>query len=189
MSKTRNERKRNREQVLLYVSVAVWAVLITALLSVWLHKAIPEDNDSDPVQEAPETQETAVMVIPPKVVVAENAMTPEEPELDKLPMIENATMTHYCLCEKCCGKEPDHPAYGITASGRAAEPYKSVAVDPFLIELGSTVYVDYGDGVIHEYRADDTGSGVAGAHIDLCVSSHEEALELGIKTVKVWYER
>lgn len=190
MSKTRNERRRNKELIALYVSVAVWAVLITALLGAWLHKAVLEDKDSAPAQEATEELQMHVVVIPQEVVVAETAPTTEEPDVDleKLPMIKNATLTHYCICEKCCGKAPDHPAYGITASGREAEPYKSVAVDPFMIELGSRVYVDYGDGVIHEYRADDTGSGVAGAHIDLCVSSHEEALELGIKTVKVWWD-
>lgn len=116
-------------------------------------------------------------------------VVPEEPEnpMEHLPSIENATLTHYCICEECCGKTPDHPAYGITASGREAEPNVSVAVDPVVIPLGSTVYVDYGDGEIAEYRADDTGSGVAGAHIDLCVADHEQALELGVKTVKVWW--
>lgn len=128
---------------------------------------------------------------PVEVVTVEYIeVSPEEPEnpMEHLPSIENATLTHYCICEKCCGKDETHPAYGITASGREAEPYLSVAVDPFLIPLGSKVYVDYGDGDIKEYRADDTGSGVTGAHIDLCVSDHEEASELGRKTVKVWYE-
>jgi hypothetical protein len=40
-------------------------------------------------------------------------------------MIEGVLLTHYCICEKCCGKTPDHPAYGITASGREAVPYIS----------------------------------------------------------------
>lgn len=108
-------------------------------------------------------------------------------DLTKMKQIENATLTHYCICKKCCGKDEDHPAYGITASGRKAEPYVSVAVDPILIPLGSTVYIDYGDGEIHEFRADDTGSAIAGAKIDLCVSDHQEALELGVKTARVWW--
>ena len=179
---TRNQRKRKREEIALYASVAVWAVLITAIFFTWARSEAREYKDTACVEEAPEAQEAPVVRL---------LELPEEPavDLNKLPMIENAKLTHYCICEKCCGKDPDHPAYGITASGREAEPYKSVAVDPFLIELGGKVYVDYGDGVIHEYRADDTGSGVAGAHIDLCVSSHEEALELGVKTVRVWYEK
>lgn len=99
--------------------------------------------------------------------------------------IENAKVTHYCICKKCCGKDESHPDYGITASGRPAEPYYSIAVDPNVIELGSIVEVDYGDGELHRYRADDTGSGVSGAHIDVCVSSHGEAWNLGVKTATV----
>lgn len=131
--------------------------------------------------------------IPPLAVVSEAAETApqraasaHEPRYSRI--IENATVTHYCICEKCCGKSPDHPAYGITASGREAVPGYSVAVDPILIELGSTLYLDFGDGVLQECRADDTGSAVTGAHIDLCVADHQEALELGVRTAAVYIE-
>lgn len=101
--------------------------------------------------------------------------------------LDDVKVTHYCACQKCCGKTPDHPAYGITASGRRLAPYVSVAVDPALIPLGSTVIADYGDGVLHYYRADDTGSGVNGAHLDLAVTDHQEALELGVRTATVYW--
>lgn len=45
----------------------------------------------------------------------------------------------------------------------------------------------YGDGEIHYYRADDTGSGVTGRHIDLCAGSHEEALQMGRRTATVYW--
>ena len=63
----------------------------------------------------------------------------------------------------------------------------SVAVDPSVIPLGSTVLIDYGDGIIHDYVADDTGSGVKGKHIDVCVEDHETAIELGLKRATVWF--
>ena len=47
--------------------------------------------------------------------------------------------------------------------------------------------VDYGDGEIHYYRADDTGSGVTGRHIDLCAGSHGEALQMGRRTATVYW--
>lgn len=112
-------------------------------------------------------------------------LTVSEPKLEKL---DNILLTHYCICEKCCGKTPDHPAYGITHSGRTAEPYISVAVDPDVIPLGSTVWLAYGDGRIVECRADDTGGAINGARIDLCVSSHSEALELGIDYITVYWK-
>lgn len=123
---------------------------------------------------------------------------PEEEENEKIEAallaraekIENVKVTHYCICETCCGKTPEDPAYGITASGLRATTGVSVGVDPSVIPLGADVLVDYGDGTgLHYYRADDTGSGVTGAHIDLCVSSHREAEELGIRRATVYWTK
>lgn len=97
-------------------------------------------------------------------------------------VIQDCTVSHYDCCVECCGKDD-----GITASGRKAVPGVTVAVDPSIIPLGSDVLVDYGDGEIHYYRADDTGSAVKGAHIDLCVSSHEEANQLGLRKATVYW--
>ena len=101
--------------------------------------------------------------------------------------LDQVTVSHYCICSICCGKEAGEPGYGITASGVPAEPGVSIAVDPAVIPLGSTVAVDYGDGELHYYRADDTGSNVDGSHIDLCMESHEAALRAGIKTATIWW--
>jgi len=102
--------------------------------------------------------------------------------LEKASVIENCTVTHYAVCVACCGNDN-----GITASGIKAVPYVSVAVDPSIIPLGSDVLVDYGDGEINYYKADDTGSGVTGGHIDLCVEDYETAKEMGVKTATVYY--
>ena len=123
----------------------------------------------------------------------EHAEEPSENELieqallAKATRLDDVTITHYCICKKCCGKDPDDPGYGITASGRKATPGVSVAVDPSVIPLGSDVLVDYGDGEIHYYRADDTGGAVKGKHIDLCMASHEEALQAGVQKATVWF--
>ena len=124
------------------------------------------------------------------------AQEPEEPEnelieaalLASAHRLDNVTVTHYCICQQCCGKAPDHPAYGITASGTRATPYRTVAVDPSVIPLGADVLVDYGDGAgLRRYRAEDTGGAVKGNHIDLCVGSHAEALQLGRRTATVYW--
>lgn len=95
-------------------------------------------------------------------------------------VIEDCVVTHYDCCIKCCGKDD-----GITASGVQATPGVTVAVDPNVIPLGADVLVDYGDGEIHYYRADDLGP--IGDHIDLCVASHDEALQLGRRTATVYW--
>lgn len=125
---------------------------------------------------------------PPIMDAGEEAS--EEPENERIEaallarahLIEDCTVTHYDVCETCCGS-----AGGITDSGVRAAPYITCAVDPAVIPLGSDLLVDYGDGELHYYRADDTGTGVLGSHIDLCVSSHAEALDLGVRTADVYW--
>lgn len=96
--------------------------------------------------------------------------------------LEGVTVTYYDCCVACCGKSD-----GITYSGTRAVPYETCAVDPDVIPLGSAVIVDYGDGVLHHYRAEDVGGGVKGNHIDICVASHEEALAMGRSTATVYW--
>ena len=102
--------------------------------------------------------------------------------LGKAHIIEDCTVTHYDCCVACCGKDD-----GITASGEQATPGVTVAVDPDVIPLGSDVLVDYGDGEIHYYRADDVGAAIKGNKLDLCVSSHQEAINLGARTATVYW--
>ena len=127
---------------------------------------------------------------PPSSAITDNGRltgddTPaQEPlRLDQAHVLEGVTITHYDVCEQCCGK-----ADGITASGAHATPYSTVAVDPSVIPLGAVLLVDYGDGAgLRRYRAEDTGDAIKGNRIDLCVGSHAEALQLGRRTATVYW--
>lgn len=127
---------------------------------------------------------------PPSSAITDNGRlsgddTPaQEPlRLDQAHVLENVTVTHYDCCVECCGKVD-----GLTASGTHATPYSTVAVDPSVIPLGADVLVDYGDGAgLRRYRAEDTGGAVKGNHIDLCVGSHAEALQLSKRTATVYW--
>lgn len=99
--------------------------------------------------------------------------------------ILNCTVTYYCaeLYEHICGNGD-----GLTATGAPVVPYETCAVDPGMIPLGSTVWVDYGDGVLHEYIAQDVGGAVVGGHVDLAVTTHAEADECGRRTATVYWK-
>ena len=175
----KRRRKVNPYRLWYLIVIIAWAILIAALL--W------------PVEKPKVTETVTEEVTEPAIYIMEEADDQvEEPDdqidLARLKQIENATITAYCICKECCGKDESHPAYGITASGRPAEPYLSVAVDSILIPLGSTVYLDYGDGELLQFRADDTGSGVAGAHVDICYPDHQSALEHGVQVARVYWE-
>ena len=74
--------------------------------------------------------------------------------------------------------EEEGTAWGITRSGTRARP-GVVAVDPRVIPLGSRVRIAGLPGV---YRAEDTGGGIIGAHVDVFMESRDEALRFGRQT-------
>ena len=57
-----------------------------------------------------------------------------------------------------------------------------VAVDPYVIPLGTRVHVDgYGDAI-----AGDVGGAIRGRRIDLCFNTYEEAIQFGRRNVTVY---
>ncbi len=101
-------------------------------------------------------------------------------ELDALKEKQNSlqflgyfTITHYSI--DSCGKLPSHPTYGITATGTYATAGRTIAVDPRIIPYGSNVTING-----HTYIAEDTGGGIKGNKIDICVSSNSEAMQKGV---------
>ena len=96
-------------------------------------------------------------------------------------------LTAYCSCETCCGKwalnrpldEAGEPIV-YTASGAVAEAGVTVAVDPDVIPLGSTVVI-----AGQEYIAEDIGGAIQGNRIDVYMASHEAAEQAGVKYAEV----
>lgn len=138
-------------------------------------------NGTEPADELPESVETPVVA----QVAQPIPETPEETPTQTANKILNCTVTYYC-CElrpHICGTGD-----GLTASGAPVTAGVSCAVDPGLIPLGSTVWVDYGDGELHKYIAQDVGAWVVGGHIDLAVATHDEALQMGRRTATVYWQ-
>ena len=178
--------KLNLARLALILAVIAWAIIAVSVL------VTPVNADAVPSGESQEDDGR----IPGDDIPATTRcyMTEEEIQEDfenyyilnallaKANKIENVKVSHYCCCVKCCGKDD-----GITYSGVKATPGVTVAVDTSIIPLGSDVLVDYGDGVINYYRADDTGSSIKGNELDLCVSSHQDAINIGVRTATVYW--
>lgn len=97
------------------------------------------------------------------------------------------TATAYDLSFESCGKHPDEPGYGITASGTKARP-GVVAVDPKVIPLGTKLYIQSLDGT-KDYGfavAEDTGGAIKGNKIDLFFKSAKDVYRFGRRKVKVY---
>ena len=100
-----------------------------------------------------------------------------QPQADDRIYLGNFRISHYCACSKCCG-----PYVGKTAWGGKLTPGYTIAVDPSVIGKLSTVEIDgYGVRV-----AEDCGGAIKGNRIDVAVSSHAEAMELGVVYKDVW---
>ena len=189
---TREERRKRSQRRLMYITYALFLLLLLAWLGSYLvmtveaesaaqYKAeVVRDSGSLPGDDTPAT--TRCYMTEDEVEQAENEII-EQALLARSHKLEDVKITFYC-CEArphICGT-----GTGITASGRRVTPYVSCAVDPDVIPLGSTVMVEYNGEMVY-LRADDTGPAVKGNHIDIAVSGHQEALSLGVKTADVWW--
>ena len=88
-----------------------------------------------------------------------------------------------CKCgNRCFHIVPASKAWGTGGSGRALVPYRSVAVDPAVVKMGSLLYIPALDGMrmpgptgvggfVHDgcVVAVDTGGGIDGHQLDLFV--------------------
>ena len=91
-----------------------------------------------------------------------------------------------CITMEATGYEPSAKSCGPSASGYTATGlparYGVVAVDPYVIPLGSHLYVEgYGYAI-----AADKGTAITGNRIDLCFDTYEDAINYGRRTVKVY---
>ena len=96
-------------------------------------------------------------------------------------VLEDCIITGYCAdcVEKYAHMNQDEFGRVLTASGQWVYPGASVAVDPSVIPLGSTVII--GDKT---YVALDAG--VRGNHVDILMT-HEEAQTAGVRYETVWW--
>ena len=117
-------------------------------------------------------------VIIPEKEAPQEPEQPQEPETDepKLQSLGTFKLTAYCACEKCCGEW----ANGITYTGTEATPDRTIAVDPSVIPLGSTIYING-----QPYIAEDIGGAIKGNRIDIFFPTHNDALQFGIQYAEV----
>ena len=111
-----------------------------------------------------------------EIILENRELDASEPMATEPEYIGTFTVTHYCPCEICCKKTD-----GITFTGTQATEGRTVAVDPDVIPLGSTVVIDG-----QEYIAEDIGGAIKGNRIDKFMLDHNSALRAGIVQAEVW---
>lgn len=175
--KRRYDRRRTREELrqakytATYIAVViVWAIFTILVAAYFL--ANQNTEITEPPAQPVVIEEPVVIDSPP---ATEYAVLPEP--IPELFCLGEFTITHYCPCELCCGEWAD----GITYTGTEATEGRTIAVDPDVIPLGSTVIIDG-----HEYIAEDIGGAIQGNRIDIFMESHEAALIEGVTIAEVY---
>jgi 3D (Asp-Asp-Asp) domain-containing protein len=96
-----------------------------------------------------------------------------------------------CANSPCFHEVDDQHPWGSGSMNRALVPFRSVAVDPSVVPIGTKLWVEAFDGLlmpgeapwgdfIHDgcLSADDTGGGIDGAHIDFFAAIRDAYVEL-----------
>ena len=96
-------------------------------------------------------------------------------------------ITSYCACSECCDEwatnrpvDANGNIIVIGANGTELQNDYSVAVDPDVIPLGSTIIIND-----KEYVAEDVGGEIKGNRIDLYKTNHVDAQNYGIQYANV----
>lgn len=141
-------------------------------------------TESKPEATVPSTSNTASTESKPEATVpsTNNTTSTESKPEANAPSTSNTAKeiiveasAYTASCEGCSG---------ITATGinlKANPNAKVISVDPTVIPLGSKVYVEgYGEAI-----AGDTGGAIKGNRIDVFFPSQQDAINFGVKQLKV----
>jgi 3D (Asp-Asp-Asp) domain-containing protein len=119
----------------------------------------------------------------------ENSMMPEAQESKESTSTASAPSTSKAASKEIIVEATAYTAScegcsGITATGinlKENPNAKIISVDPTIIPLGSKVYVEgYGEAI-----AGDTGGAIKGNKIDVFIPSQQDAINFGVKQLKV----
>ncbi|QHI72876.1 3D domain-containing protein [Aminipila terrae] len=173
----RYRRRWVRTAVKRCTAMVVGTLVICTSINVYADYSLQQDLDTVKMQQT-DTLNTLMyhrMYTEPELTEVNPVTKLEKPALVSLGKFK---ITHYCSCVKCCGK-----ADGITKTGTKATAGRTIGVDPDIIPLGSTVYIDG-----QAFVAEDTGGGIKGNRIDMFVQSHQEAKEKDVYETEVFIE-
>lgn len=111
---------------------------------------------------------------------------PKPIDLDTVSCTE-MEITAYDLSVESCGKPPDHPEYGITASGNRVKEWYTIACDPS-IPFGTKIYIPYFKDAPNRgvFTTEDRGGAIKGNKIDVYMKSHQACMNFGRRRLKVY---
>lgn len=130
-------------------------------------------------QQAPITDEN---VYPEEIpVVKDISRGAQRPEPIKM------KVTAYDLSFQSCRKNPDHPEYGITASGTRVKEWHTIAAGPS-IPFGTQIFIPYFEDKPNKgtFIVEDRGSAVKDGCIDIYMPDYDDCMDFGVRELDVF---
>lgn len=144
-----------------YVTVGLMGLTISSVRYSWIQKEL--DKQLVIYKEELKQQEEEMKL--KQIIIEEEPVVIEEPAIEW----QDWELTFYCSCTSCSG------GWGSsTASGQPLVPYITCAADKS-IPFGTKIFIE-GWG---EIEVVDRGGAVSNNVLDVYVTTHEEALNLG----------
>lgn len=188
---TREERRRRSKRIMLMLTY----LCFLALLVIWLLGYLTMTATARPEQVSKVLQVRSVGSLPGDDIPAtERCYLTEEEIKSENELIMQALITKANRIDNCivtwytndtCGKTPEDPTYGITASGLPTVEELTCAVDNSVIPRYADVFVQFADGTIQQYWATDTG--VKGNHVDIYEPDYDTCIHNGRQILTVWW--
>jgi len=91
-------------------------------------------------------------------------------------------VTAYTAGPESTGKTPDHPLYGITASGNPVKEWHTIAAGPS-IPFGTKIYIPE---FMKTFVVEDRGGAITDNHLDIYMERLEDAKKFGRKDIYVF---
>ncbi|MFJ7668960.1 LysM peptidoglycan-binding domain-containing protein [Lysinibacillus sp. NPDC097195] len=142
-------------------------------------------KENEPEATAPTTNNTAAKENKPEATASTtNNTAAKENKPEATAPVTNNTAAKEIIVEASAYTASCEGCSGITSTGidlKANPNAKVISVDPTIIPLGSKVYVEgYGEAI-----AGDTGGAIKGNRIDVFFPSQQDAINFGVKQLKV----
>lgn len=168
-----------KDIIYIFLLVAILAALLTLVMrtEVQAEENIIETTEICSVVETTTEEPTTVYIAPE--TTTEELTTIKYEDIPKLRLIGTFRYYHYCREEypHICNEGAPY----LTKMETKPKANYTVAVDPDVIPLGTSLYING-----EYFLAEDTGGSIKGNRIDICVDSHEEALNKGTGYIKVY---
>lgn len=173
----------------LFLYVIIVSILLTIIVG-WVYMDIDLKRTIDKTTEIDKRtmQEDSGVIQTNNIKIETEIDKGDDAQAEQPVSLGNFKLTAYCSCEICCNnwalnrpidENGNDIVYG--AIGEELKEGYSIAVDPSVIAYNSKVIINN-----KVYVAQDCGGAIKGNRIDLYFSSHEDALNHGVKYAEVF---